>query len=116
MFHQCQAGMDYPKKCSNRLMFDSKKNECNWEDQVDCSGKEKLIGKFIKSNLFMRIFTWNLNLTETNGLEDQSKPDVSADGKGRVTKFCMERNNGNYEDLYYVNILNIFKRLLFIIF
>jgi hypothetical protein len=53
MFHQCQAGMDYPKKCSNRLMFDSKRNECNWEDQVDCSGKEKLIGK---STFSIRIF------------------------------------------------------------
>jgi hypothetical protein len=36
--------MDYPKRCSNRLMFNVEKGECDWEDQVDCSGKEKLIG------------------------------------------------------------------------
>ena len=43
---------------------------------------------------------------ETNGLEEQSKPDANVDGKGRVTKFCMERSNGNYEDLYYCNVFH----------
>ena len=62
IFHQCQAATDYPKRCSNRLMFREDKGECDWEDQVDCSGKEKLI--------------------ETSGLEDESKPEASGDGKG----------------------------------
>ena len=48
IFHQCQAATDYPKRCSNRLMFHEDKGECDWEDQVDCKGKEKLIGKQIK--------------------------------------------------------------------
>ncbi len=26
-------------------MFREDKGECDWEDQVDCKGKEKLIGK-----------------------------------------------------------------------
>lgn len=84
IFHQCQAATDYPKRCSNRLMFHEEKGECDWEDQVDCSGKEKLI--------------------ETSGLDDESKPQVSGDGKGRVTKFCMTKENGNYADLFYCNV------------
>ncbi len=84
IFHQCQAATDYPKRCSNRLMFHEDKGECDWEDQVDCKGKEKLI--------------------ETSGLQDESKPETGGDGKGRVTKFCMTKENGNYADLYYCNV------------
>jgi hypothetical protein len=65
-------------------MFREDKGECDWEDQVDCNGKEKLI--------------------ETSGLADESKPEVTGDGKGRVTKFCMTKENGNYADLYYCNV------------
>ena len=65
-------------------MFNEEKSECDWEDQVDCSGKEKLI--------------------ETSGMDDQSNPESSGDGKGRVTKFCMTKGNGNYADLFYCNV------------
>ncbi len=44
IFHQCQAAMDYPKRCPNRLMFNEETKECDWEDKVDCKGREKLIG------------------------------------------------------------------------
>jgi hypothetical protein len=84
IFHQCQAATDYPKRCSNRLMFHEEHGECDWEDQVDCKGKEKLI--------------------ETSGLQDESIPVQNGDGKGRVTKFCMTKENGNYPDIYYCNV------------
>ena len=84
IFHQCQAATDYPKRCSNRLMFHEEHGECDWEDQVDCKGKEKLI--------------------ETSGLQDESIPVKNGDGKGRVTKFCMTKENGNYPDIYYCNV------------
>ena len=29
---------------------------------------------------------------------------TGGDGKGRVTKFCMTKENGNYADLYYCNV------------
>jgi hypothetical protein len=35
---------------------------------------------------------------------DESKPEKSGDGKGRVTKFCMTKENGNYADLFYCNV------------
>jgi len=37
--------MDYPKRCPNRLMFNEETKECDWEDNVDCKGREKLIGR-----------------------------------------------------------------------
>ena len=85
-------------------MFNVQKGECDWEDQVDCNGKEKLIGiKIIKINENINSLILFLNL-DTNGLDDQSNPEVSSDGKGRVTKFCMLKENGNYADVYYCNV------------
>jgi hypothetical protein len=43
-------------------------------------------------------------LIETTGLMDESKPEKNGDGKGRVTKFCMTKENGNYADLFYCNV------------
>ena len=45
-----------------------------------------------------------LNKKDTKGLQDESKPEISGEGKGRVTKFCMIKENGNYADLYYCNV------------
>ena len=39
--------MDYPKRCPNRLMFNQATQECDWEDKVDCKGREKLIGLLV---------------------------------------------------------------------
>jgi len=58
MFHQCQAAMDYPKRCPNRLMFKDETKECDWEDKVDCKGREKYIGSFVfLLNYMTRIFS-----------------------------------------------------------
>ncbi|CAF1394917.1 unnamed protein product, partial [Didymodactylos carnosus] len=83
IFHQCQAAMDYPKRCPNRLMFNEQTKECDWEDKVDCNGREKLI--------------------DTEGLEDEARPGAN-DTRGRSTKFCMLKQNGNFADSYYCNV------------
>ncbi|CAF0743978.1 unnamed protein product [Rotaria sordida] len=82
-FHQCQAAMDYSKRCPNRLMFNEETKECDWEDKVDCKGREKFI--------------------DTEGLDD-SVHAGSNNTRGRSTKFCMVKQNGDYEDLYYCNV------------
>ncbi|CAF1507573.1 unnamed protein product [Adineta steineri] len=82
-FHQCQAAMDYPKRCPNRLMFNDETKECDWEDNVNCKGREKLI--------------------DTEGLDDSVRPG-SNNTRGRSTKFCMVKQNGDYADLYYCNV------------
>jgi hypothetical protein len=49
--------MDYPKHCPNRLMFNEETKECDWEDKVECKGREKFIGSFrILLNYMTRIF------------------------------------------------------------
>ncbi|CAF4198097.1 unnamed protein product, partial [Adineta steineri] len=83
IFHQCQAAMDYPKRCPNRLMFNEGTKECDWEDKVDCKGREKLI--------------------DTEGLDDEVRPG-SNNTRGRSTKFCMVKQNGDYADSYYCNV------------
>ncbi|CAF5160601.1 unnamed protein product, partial [Rotaria magnacalcarata] len=75
--------MDYPKRCPNRLMFNEETKECDWEDKVDCKGREKLI--------------------DTEGLDDEVRPG-SNNTRGRSTKFCMVKQNGDYADSYYCNV------------
>ncbi|CAF2188762.1 unnamed protein product [Rotaria magnacalcarata] len=82
-FHQCQAAMDYSKRCPNRLMFNEESKECDWEDKVDCKGREKFI--------------------DTEGLDDSVRPG-SNNTRGRSTKFCMLKQNGDYADLFYCNV------------
>jgi hypothetical protein len=47
--------MDYPKRCPNRLMFNGETKECDWEDKVDCKGREKFIGSFGFTLLFAAV-------------------------------------------------------------
>jgi hypothetical protein len=48
--------MDYPKRCPNRLMFNEETKECDWEDKVNCKGREKLIGSFRISHIIRILF------------------------------------------------------------
>jgi len=55
--------MDYQKRCPNRLMFNEETKECDWEDKVDCKGREKLIGSyedFVLNNITRMFFLFLL--------------------------------------------------------
>ena len=93
--------MDYPKRCPNRLMFNEGTKECDWEDNVDCKGREKLIGLFV---FFIHlIFIKSFVIIDTEGLDDEVRPG-SNNTRGRSTKFCMVKQNGDYADSYYCNV------------
>ncbi|CAF1232884.1 unnamed protein product [Adineta ricciae] len=100
-FHQCQAAMDYPKRCPNRLMFNEETKECDWEDKVDCKKREKFIGNEFDCVHILLIF--NCCIIDTEGLDEAVRPG-SNNTRGRSTKFCMVKENGDYADLYYCNV------------
>ena len=94
--------MDYPKRCPNRLMFNDDTKECDWEDKVDCKGREKLIGLFSFHGAKLQ-FDFLFECIDTQGLDDEVRPG-SNNTRGRSTKFCMLKQNGDYADSYYCNV------------
>ncbi len=83
-------------------MFNDGTKECDWEDNVDCKGREKLIGLLF----FFELFSFLLEilwLLDTEGLDDEVRPG-SNNTRGRSTKFCMVKQNGDYADSYYCNV------------
>lgn len=95
--------MDFPKRCPNRLMFNEETKECDWEDRVDCKGREKLIGLLILFVFLDFYNTMRIFNIDTEGLDDEVRPG-SNNTRGRSTKFCMLRQNGDYADSYYCNV------------
>ena len=93
--------MDYPKRCPNRLMFNEETKECDWEDKVDCKKREKFIGNEFECVHILLIF--NYCIIDTEGLDEAVRPG-SNNTRGRSTKFCMVKENGDYADLYYCNV------------
>jgi len=88
-------------------MFNEETKECDWEDNVDCKGREKLIGRSLwvvfflktKSIRMLKCIVW----LDTEGLDDEVRPG-SNNTRGRSTKFCMLKQNGDYADSYYCNV------------
>lgn len=103
--------MDYPKRCPNRLMFNDETKECDWEDKVECKGREKLIGQlsnetnqnFSCIHPVILIKQISYDMIDTDGLDEEVRPG-SNNTRGRTTKFCMLKQNGDYADSYYCNV------------
>ncbi len=55
---------------------------------------------FYKFNFMKRIF---FLIVDTEGLDDEVRPG-SNNTRGRSTKFCMVKQNGDYADSYYCNV------------
>jgi hypothetical protein len=95
--------MDYQKRCPNRLMFNEDTKECDWENKVDCKGREKLIGSFEFALKFITRMFFSDYIIDTEGLDETVRAG-SNNTRGRSTKFCMVKENGDYADLYYCNV------------
>lgn len=59
---------------------------------------------FIVLHTGIFVFLYNLSyIIDTEGLDDTVRPGANST-RGRSTKFCMLKQNGDYADLYYCNV------------